>query len=156
MDSVANNSRSGQNGSADVLYWRTWSARRHPVAASAAVIFVLALTVAVYFCFDGIIYPVLVVLVLGAALSPYYLPTQFTLDAEGITISSLLGHRKRLWSRLSVYFPNGNDGVLVSPVARKGLLSTTRGIYLPYADNREAVLGYLRRHLPQGEASRSE
>lgn len=133
------------------LTWRVWSARRRPVAATAAAVFVVALAVGVHFSFDSPMYPVLTVLVLSSALCPYYLPTRFTLDGEGITINSLLGCRKKLWSRLAAYFPNGDDGVLVGLLPRGNLLSATRGIYLAYKDNREVVLAYLAQHLAQGQ-----
>ena len=149
MDAGGNNSFLQDKCSNNVLCWRTWSAGRHPLVAAVAAIFVLGLTAGVYFAFGSPMYPVLTLLVLGAALSPYYLPARFTLDNEGLTVSSLLGHRQKLWSAFSAYFPNGEDGVLVSPIARQGLVSATRGIYLPYANNREAVLEYLARHLPQ-------
>ncbi len=149
MDAGGNNSFPQDKCRNNGLCWRTWSAGRHPLVAAVVAIFVLALTVGVYFAFDSPMYPVLTLLVLGAALSPYYLPVRFTLDDQGLTVSSLLGHRQKLWSAFSAYFPNGKDGVLVSPIARRGLVSATRGIYLPYANNREAVLEYLGRHLPQ-------
>ncbi len=156
MDCPSDKSPAQDDSRGDVLDWRTWSARRHPVVASVTVLFMLGLAAGVYFSFGRVLYPVLTLLVLAAATSAYYLPTCFTLDAEGITVSSLVGRRRKLWSGMRAYFSNGDDGVLVSPIARKGFLSSTRGFYLPYADNREAVLGYLDRYLPKEEVSRSE
>ena len=150
MESDSENCVPQEECSNNVLCWQTWSAKRHPLVATIVVVFVLALTAGIHFSFDNFVYPVFALLVLGGAICPYYLPTRFTLDGKGITISSLLGQRQKPWSRLRTYFPNGDDGVLVSPINRQGLLSTTRGIYLPFVNNRESVLEYLHQHLPKG------
>ncbi len=135
----------------DILCWRAWSAARRPTVAIVVAIFLLGLVIAVHIAYRNAIYPVMTFIVLAGAVCPYYLPTRFTVDQEGITVSSLLGKRKKLWRSLKAYFPDGDGGVLVSPLVRRSLLSMARGIYLPYANNRDRLLDYLRQHLPQGQ-----
>ena len=152
MRPLLNHCRSDDDNN-DMLGWSAWPAARKPVVAVVVAMFVLGLVIGVYFAYGNAIYPVMTFVVLGAAMCPYYLPTRFALDQEGITVSSLLGKRKKLWRGLITYFPDGDGGVLVSPLAHRGLLSRGRGIYLPYAGNRDRVLTYLCKHLPEGQVA---
>ena len=133
------------------MTWQVWWPQRHPLHATLAVVFVFALAIAVHFSFESSVYPVLTILILGAAILEAYLPVRFTLDQEGVTKGTVLRCRRKRWSQLVAYYPHGDDGVLVtvSPHRRR-LRAYSSGIYLQYGNNRRAVLNYTAKYLPVG------
>ncbi len=146
MASTQDQSKTNDSGD-EVLSWRLWLPRRRPLLSVTVAVFVVVLTTAVAVIYGGAFYPLLTAVLLTAAVSAHYAPVRFTLDSEGITVASLWGARKKLWSNLKTYWPNGEDGVSVSARERRGLLSSAADLYLYLEGNRAEVLEYLSRHL---------
>jgi len=145
---VSTQDQSKINDSGDqVLSWRLWLPRRRPLLSVTAAVFVVVLTTAVAVIYGGPFYPLLTAVVLTAAVSAHYVPVRFTLDREGITVASLWGARKKLWNNLKTYWPNGEDGVVVSSNERRSLLTSAHNLYLYLEGNRAEVLEYLSRYL---------
>jgi len=146
----------GQNqsapGSWGHLDWVVWPARAHLLSGVVVLAFIAALSLAVCFAMESRLYAAICFATLLVAVSPYYLPTRYTLNREGVGVSSLLGRRERPWEAFKVYFRDGNRGVLLSPVVRYGLPARTRGIYLPFVGNEEQVMALVAKRLPEGEA----
>jgi len=126
-----------------VITWRVWPPRRRPLLSVTVAVFVVVLTAAVAAMYSSPFYPLLTAVVLIAAISAHYAPMRFTLDSEGITVASLWGARKKLWSNLKTYWPNGEDGVAVSSSECRNLLTSARDLYLYLDDNRSEVLEHL-------------
>ncbi len=146
MASTQDQSETNDSGD-QVLSWRLWLPRRRPLLSVTVAVFVVVLTTAVAVIYGGPFYPLLTAVLLTAAISAHYAPVRFTLDSEGVTIASLWGARKKLWSNLKTYWPNGEDGVSVSASERRGFLSSASDLYLYLEGNRAEVLEYLSRHL---------
>jgi len=142
QDQIITNDSSGQ-----VLSWRVWLPRRRPLLSVTVAVFVVVLTTAVAVIYGGAFYPLLTAVLLTAAVSAHYAPVRFTLDSEGITVASLWGARKKLWSNLKTYWPNGEDGMAVSSNERRSRLTSARDLYLYFEGNRAEVLEYLSRYL---------
>ena len=140
--------QSKTNDSGDqVLSWRVWLPRRRPLLSVTVAVFVVVLTTAVAVIYGGPFYPLLTAVMLTAAVSAHYAPVHFILDSEGITVASFWGARKKLWSNLKTYWPNGEDGVAVSSSECRSLLTSARDLHLYLQGNRAEVLEYLSRHL---------
>ncbi len=130
-----------------VLSWRVWLPRRRPLLSVTVAVFVVVMTTAVAVIYGGHFYPLLTAVLLTAAVSAHYAPVRFTLDREGITVASFWGARKKLWSNLRTYWPNGEDEVAVSSNERRSRLTSARDLYLYIEGNRVEVLEYLSRYL---------
>lgn len=133
------------------LEWVVWPARTHLLSGAVVLAFIAALSLAVCFAMESRLYAAICFATLLVAVSPYYLPTRYTLDREGVGVISLLGRRERPWGAFKVYFPDGARGVLLSPTVRYGLPARTRGIYLPFQGNQEQVMALVEARLPEGK-----
>ncbi len=153
MASTNSQGQPDQSSPEQPLTWRVWLPRKRPLLSVVVTLVVVGLVVGVAYTYGGVFYPVLALLVLVAAISGHYMPSKFTLDAEGVTVASVWGRRTKPWENLKTYWPNGDHGVTVSPTVRPGPLTLARDIYLHYEDNREEVLRYLARHLSPGKTS---
>ena len=76
----------------------------------------------------------------------YFVPTEVTLDEAGVRVRALGRERRRPWAEVRALYPH-RDGVHLSPFARPSALDPFRGIYLRFAGNRDAVLGFCERHV---------
>ena len=84
--------------------------------------------------------------VMLVSLSRFFLPTEYQLDSEGVTIKSTFGTNQRSWAQFRSCYPDKN-GVLISPFAGPSRLENFRGMYLIFEKNREEVLEFVRDHL---------
>ena len=153
MANISSPDKLANSSSEQALDWRVWLPRRRPLRSAGVALLVLMLTVAAALIFDNLFYPLLTVVVLSAAVSGHYVPLHFRLDAAGVTVASLWGRRTKPWEKLKFYWPNGEDGVTVSPSVHRGPLTAARDFYLHFAGNREEVLRYLARHLAPAKKS---
>ena len=136
-----------ESSSEQALNWRVWLPQRRPLLSVGVALLVVALTVTAAVIFDSPFYAMLTIVVLTAAVSSHYVPLDFRLDSDGVTVASFWGRRTKPWGKLKTYWPNGEDGVAVSPSVHRGLLAAARDFYLHFAGNREEVLRYLARCL---------
>jgi hypothetical protein len=135
------------------LTWVVWGARANPGRAAGVLGLIVAVCMGVYVSLNSRFYASLGLVVLLIAVLPYFVPTRYTLDEEGVEVSSLLGRRRRPWAKLKAYFPDGERGVLLSPVRDFGLLARTRGTYVPFRAPGPAARDLVARHLPEGRGS---
>ncbi len=142
-----------ESSSEHALNWRVWLPQRRPLLSVGVAILVVALTVAAAVIFDSPFYGMLTIVVLTAAVSGHYVPLDFRLGSDGVTVASFWGRRTKPWGKLKTYWPNGEDGVTVSPSVHRGPLAAARDFYLHFAGNREEVLRYLARHLSPAKKS---
>jgi hypothetical protein len=131
--------------------WVVWEARAHVARAAAVLALIFLLSAGVYFSLGDPRLSGLALLVLLIAVLPYYLPVRYTLDADGVQVDSLLGLRRKPWANLRVYFPDGEKGILLSPVVDYGLIARSRGIYLPLRENGVLAGEIVARHLRRGK-----
>jgi hypothetical protein len=99
--------------------------------------------------------------VLGAvllllAVLPFYAPTRYALDGEGVAWRGVVTGQRRPWESLGYFFVDGDQGVWVSSQGTWGLLARTRGIYLPFGDCREAIMAWVESRLQRVPAEDSD
>ena len=133
------------------ITWVVWEARTNLLLGVATLLLIVALSLAIFWSLGSRFYGGLSLLVLLIAVLPFFLPTRYTLNEEGVQVRSILGNRGKPWRNLKVYFRDGERGVLLSPVTQYGLLARTRGIYLPYRGTvATAAQALVARHLAEG------
>lgn len=87
-------------------------------------------------------------MVLGAT-SDYWLGSRFSLDQKGATARSGPSVTFLEWERVRRIIERGRE-VRLSPLETPSRLDEFRGVgLLTTADNREAVLGFVRAHVPE-------
>jgi len=118
------------------LEWQVWPLRQQGLKPRAVAVLLLIGLVCLVLLIS---LPFIASLVLGMALIisllPYYLPTRYRVEAEGITVSHSLGigRRKRKWSEF-VRCEARPQGYLLSPFApstQPHALETWRAVWLP-------------------------
>lgn len=133
------------------LAWRSLPARRSLLRTALVVFTLIALFIFISWytasLFMGLVLTVVVTLSLGS----YFSPTWYTLTAEGVTVRTLATRLQRPWNVYRSHWPDKN-GVLLSPFPHPSRLENFRGVFIRFEDNREAVLNFVRRFVPRGEA----
>ncbi|MCZ6635774.1 MAG: hypothetical protein O7G87_20445 [bacterium] len=131
----------------ETLYWTVHPLLQESRFKSTLLIAIISiLSVAVAFSFEGSGWGFLTFAVLTAAMSRYFLPTRYTLNNQGITISHL-GSRHLPWAGFQRAVPQP-DGVFLSPFTSPHRLDVFRGCFIRFRDNQNEVLNVVRNHIP--------
>lgn len=110
---------------------------------------------AVYWNAGDWLFTAVAALFLLGSLSSFYLPTTYTIDADGVQMRRGIGSRRMEWSRVRSASPEPR-GVFLSPFPLRSRLENFRGLWLPYRDNREEVLALVRRYNPGAFAGQED
>jgi len=94
---------------------------------------------AVWWNIQSILLTAVATLALLGALTSFFLPTRYRLDAEGASWERLTGGKKLEWRRVRSV-SGEKEGVFLSPYPVKSRMENFRGIYLPYRGNRDKAL----------------
>ena len=127
---------------AATLRWRS-----HPVVddfprSLLLVGIVVGVSVLAGFAFGGAGYGLLAVVVLAVSLTSYFVPTDFELDDDGVTVR-ILGRSQRVaWARVRRYTVH-REGVHLSPFAKPSRLDSFRGTFLRFAGNADEVVSFV-------------
>jgi len=132
------------------IRWRSWPLTERPGRTGLVLLALLAATLLVRLMTGRMLLALLALAALVTALWRYFLPVEFELDDHGVE-QSLLGWRRQVpWSAIGRY-EVCRAGVLLVPTNDHTPMSAFAGLFLPFADNRDAVLLRLRYYLaPQG------
>ncbi len=128
--------------------WTVHPLRQEPARKSVVLALVIvSISVGVACSFDSGGFGFLSFGLLTAAMSRYFLPTRYTVDDSGLSISHLGSRRRLAWSgvRRAV---SQSDGLFLSPFSRPHRLDPFRGTFVRFAGNREEILRAARFHLP--------
>ncbi|TEU00853.1 MAG: hypothetical protein E3J23_01495 [Candidatus Stahlbacteria bacterium] len=120
------------------IEWVSFPAVENLRKTTIATIFIIGLSTLLYFLY-GPIYGFLSILFLGFSLLPYYTPTTYRLNEDGIEVKKVFYTIKKSWSNFRSFYPDKN-GVLLSPFPIPTRLENFRGIYIRFRGNREGVL----------------
>lgn len=120
------------------IEWVSFPAVENLKKTTIATIFIIGLSTLLYFLY-GPIYGFLSILFLGFSLLPYYTPTTYRLNEDGIEVKKVFYTIKKSWSNFRSFYPDKN-GVLLSPFPIPTRLENFRGIYIRFRGNREGVL----------------
>ncbi len=121
------------------LRWRVLPCARDWRLTAATVALVLLVLCVVYLAFGHVGWVAISAVFLFGSLAPFFLPTTYSLDDDGISVRGPFGTTRRAWSALRSHRV-GAQGVLLSPFSRPSRLEGFRGIHLRFQDNRDEVM----------------
>lgn len=127
----------------DRLEWTTHPVQRRPLISAAVSMFIVVVTVGIYFSLDSVGFALLAMLVLFGSLAKFYFPTHYILDRQKITVKTTTQTLHKSWSLYRSSYPDKN-GVFVSPFVDRSRLENFRGLYLMCENNRDEVAAYVK------------
>ncbi|HMB68585.1 MAG TPA: hypothetical protein VKU85_04715 [bacterium] len=125
-----------------VVAWQAWPLRRSPGRGALAVVVVAGSVWGVASWTGNPWLTALAVVVLGASVAPFFVPTGYRLSDEGVEVRKPWRRRSRPWDEFRAVLA-GKDLVVLSPFERRTWLETIRGETLLLEDNRGEVLDYV-------------
>jgi hypothetical protein len=131
-----------------VIRWRVHLARRHPLRAAAAVLFIVASAAAAYLIWPHAVAVLAAGVLVFSAVAEFLLPIHYRIAADGIWCRNFISVKRLKWVDVKRCYRDAN-GVKVSPLPRPSRLEAYRGIYLWLGDDGEAVIAALRQHLQE-------
>jgi len=136
----------------DEFTWRAHPARERFAVAVAALMLVLAFSIAIFISFNSYAWAGLSLLVLLAALNRFFFPSRFHINSQGITARYLLKTQRLAWKEIRRFILDNHGGYL-STRAIPSRLDPYRGMHILFGPHREAVIKRIRARLAQGEAT---
>ena len=133
------------------LSWRSLPARRSLARTALVLVILIALFVFISWYTASLFMGLVLTIVVALSLGSYFSPTWYTLTDQGIAVRTLVTKMHRPWNVYRSHWPDKN-GVLLSPFPHPSRLENFRGVFIRFEDNRDAVLNYVRRFVPRGEA----
>ena len=113
------------------------------------VVLLAAAGIGVGVSFQSVGLGVLSAVLLSGSVARYFYPTWYELSESGVSVRSWLGEARKSWAafaRCDVH----RVGVHLSPFGAPSALDPFRGTFLRFAGNGEAVVAFVRGHLPPG------
>jgi len=127
------------------MEWLSFPAKEEPVKAISVGLFLVVFSFLVGIIWGGI-FGILSIILLLLSLSPYFTPTRYSLDDDGIVVKKAFYTIKKEWKDIRSYYIDKN-GVLLSPFSRETRLENYRGLYLRFSGNKEEVMVFLEKKL---------
>jgi hypothetical protein len=128
--------------------WSEWPAREKPHLAVVGVLFVVGVSLYVYFTFASIAYTAISAFVLLVSFRSVLLPSTYTIDSDGIEKSSFLSSRRKSWSELAC-FVRDDELVGVSTASEATHDSLSRGFVIRQRKHADEIVRCLRHYLPE-------
>ena len=132
----------------DTLTWRVHPARERPLAACAAIGVIAAMGWLAADLMQHAGWGFFAAIVLLVALQRFFLPSEYRVDAEGITARLPWRTQRCRWVAVR-RFEHGERGGFLSSRARASALDAFRGMPLLFDRHPEEVVACIRRHLPE-------
>jgi len=123
----------------EFLSWTTHPVRRRPLVSALVTVFILVISMFVFYIMESKAFSVLALVVMFMSLAKFYMPTGYRLTNKKIMIKTTVQTLNRPWSMYRTYYPDKN-GVLLSPFVRPSRLENFRGVYIMFSGNKEAVM----------------
>ena len=133
---------------ADTVTWRIHPARERPMAACGALAVIGAMAWLAADLMEHAGWGVFGAVVLLVALQRFFLPSEYRVDAEGVTVRLPWRTQRCRWAAVR-RFEHGERGGFLSSRARASTLDVFRGMPLLFDRHREEVVACIRRHLPE-------
>ncbi len=139
-----------QNPSNARIEWTVHPIKRNWKVSVGLVSFLAILCAAVYLSFNSAAFLVLSVVILVCSLSPFFFPTTYIFQDDGIVVRSLLRRFSKQWDSFKSYYPDRN-GVLLSPFPQPSRLENFRGVYVRFSHNRSEVVDFVKEKIGDGD-----
>jgi hypothetical protein len=99
--------------------------------------------------FWGLWWFLISLILIGGSILPYFLPTNYELSENGISVRSVFTRQKKSWSQFRS-FSVDNHGVFLSPFTKPSRLENFRGLYIRFHGNRDEVVAFVKRMISDG------
>ena len=96
--------------------------------------------------FGDVVYGVICLVTLIAAMSRYLFPTRYRLDGSGVETEHLLWKKRRTWSDFGRARIR-RDGLFLSPFERPHHFDSFRGEFIRCRGNQESVSSFVEQHV---------
>lgn len=131
-----------------MLAWTSQPARRRPDHAALLAAVVLLSAWAIMVTLEAPYLALVGAVLLLVSVAPFWMPTRYRLDDDGIELRRWPRTRRRPWAELR-RAQIGASAALVSPFAEPNRLDRFRGLVLYFdGGDRAAIVAALRAHLP--------
>jgi hypothetical protein len=127
-----------------VFSWRTHRLRERPAMLLAVVPCLLLTAFAGSSVLGSPLAGLLAAGLVAASISDYLFPVRYELRRSGASAVCLFSRQEISWERVRTVWL-AEDGVKLSPLARRSRLEAFRGVFLRFGSDREAVLEAVRR-----------
>jgi len=141
------------DGRPAAIRWRSWPAVERFGRTGLVALVLLVATALVRWSTGRTVLALLALAALLVALWRYFVPVHFELDENGVDHWALGLRRHVPWSAISRY-EVCRTGVLLVPNGDQTPMSAIAGLFLPFAENEEAVLRRLRYYIGPAETTR--
>lgn len=132
--------------------WQAHPARERIGAAALALGVIGAVAGVVLLSFQSLAWATAACLVLLAALSRFFFPSRFMIDADGITARYLLRTQQIKWRDIRRFVQDDRGGY-ISTRAKRSWLDAYRGMHILFGTHRETVIKRIRARLADGAAA---
>ncbi|MFT5086834.1 MAG: hypothetical protein ACI906_004345 [Candidatus Latescibacterota bacterium] len=127
--------------------WKVHPLVHERVAKSLSLVAIIhAVVVVVFLSFEPYFYGIISYAVLVASLSTFLFPSYYKLDETGIHRVHLGRRQLRRWAEFRRVDESAH-GLFLSPFSRPSRLDSFRGFFLPFHQNQDLVVYYVRRHV---------
>jgi hypothetical protein len=126
-----------------VLEWRVHLARGQPLQVAGVALGIVGSGALALSLFGSLPLALLVSIALFGATSEFLLPIQYRLTPEAAELRNGLARRRMAWTEVRKAYL-AEDGIKLSPLDYPSRLEAYRGLFLRFADNREAVVAAVR------------
>ena len=137
---------------AAVLEWRVHLARRHPLRAAVAALFVVATAGVAYLVWLHPLAAAVAGFLVLSAVAEFLFPISYRIGPDGVWCRNFLSVRYLRWADVRRCYRDA-QGIKLSPLSRRSRLEAYRGIYLWLGDDDAAVKDAIRGYLEEGGAS---
>ncbi len=134
------------DGPPAAIHWRSWPAVEQMGRTGLVVLALVAAAVVIRAVTGHVVLALLGLAALLIALWRYFLPVHYELNGRGVDHWAFGVRRHVPWSAI-VRYEVGRTGVLLVPNEDRSAMSALAGMFLPFAENDEAVLLRLRYYL---------
>ena len=135
----------------EILSWRVHPFRERFGAACFAVSVLLAMAWLAAELMQSLWWAVMAVLFLAASLNRFFLPSEFQIDNDGVTVRSFFKVSRLRWLQIRRFLHDKHGGFL-STRTKASFFESFRGIHLLFGENREAVVNRIRSHMNMEDA----
>ena len=135
----------------EILIWRVHPFRERIGAACFSIGVLGAMAWLAAELMQSLWWAVIAFLFLAATLNRFFLPSEFQIDDDGVTVRSFFKVSRLRWLQIRRFLHDEHGGFL-STRSKRSFLDSFRGIHLLFGENREAVIDRIRRYLNTEDA----
>jgi hypothetical protein len=130
------------------ITWTSHPIKEEPRLKSACLIFIIITTSFIIgWSFQSNTFAGVSFILLTAAMARYFLPTTYTINETGFTIS-IIGYQKPFtWAQFNRADPHA-DGIFLSPFSTPHRLDTFRGQFLKTGKQTHEIFHVVQQHIP--------